>query len=278
MRLERKQKRYLMQDREMALLFFGVSREPSEAKKFVDAAKRANVAEKYVRLWVAGGYEGIVDTVLDTVEGETILATRPKPPDWLIDPDYETPVFSPAHDLEQWAREHIIEETGLLYNEDHMHLGTAKIGILWTNILNSPGGRMVGGTAEQCRAEGGIWGTGRMEFQMRGWFGEVPDFLITLYAPYAAEAPDASFCSLVEHEMYHCGHKRNRYGDLMFDKRTGNPVYGMRKHTVEEFWQVTQRYGIGASASGVKELIDVASRPPTIAEADIHAVCGTCHH
>ena len=54
----------------------------------------------------------------------------------------------------------------------------------------------------------------------------------------------------------------------------GRPSFAIRGHDVEEFVGVVARYG--ATAAGVSEMVEAASRGPTIALADIAGVCGTC--
>ncbi|MCY1459247.1 hypothetical protein D9M71_767050 [compost metagenome] len=107
---------------------------------------------------------------------------------------------------------------------------------------------------------------------MRKWFGEVPDYLITLAADYCAECTDAEFCALVEHELYHIAQATDQYGAPKFTQE-GLPKLQMRGHDVEEFVGVVRRYGAGED---VQQLIDAASRPPEVAKINIAGACGTC--
>lgn len=88
-----------------------------------------------------------------------------------------------------------------------------------------------------------------------------------------AQAGDAEFCALVEHELYHCGQERDAFGAPKF-RQSGLPAFTMRGHDVEEFVGVVRRYG--ADASGVRDLVEAASHEPTIARASIAQACGTC--
>jgi len=107
---------------------------------------------------------------------------------------------------------------------------------------------------------------------MHEWFGEVPNYIITLAADYCAECSDAEFCALVEHEMYHIAQKVDEFGAPEFT-RDGLPRLTLRGHDVEEFVGVVRRYG----ASGeVQELIDAASQPAEVAKINIARACGTC--
>lgn len=198
---------------------------------------------------------------------------RPMPPKALI--DMEGPPFVPAPEMEAWAASAFIAEDAALVNEDHAHLRRASIGFLWTNVPNSRQGRAIVGTAERGQPQGamGKWAKARAVAQVRGWFGEVPDFIITIDALYAAECGDAEFCALIEHELSHCAQEYDQYGAPKFT-REGRPVWTMRGHDVEEFVGVVRRYG--ADASGVRAMVDAANRGPEIAAARVAHLCGTC--
>ncbi|NHK29179.1 hypothetical protein FF098_014760 [Parvularcula flava] len=184
--------------------------------------------------------------------------------------------FEPCRELADWARETFIEPGGTLENEDHEHLQHASIGFLWTNVANAKKGRRIVGQAEPGKpmGMGGKWGKARQEYQVTQWFGEVPDFIITLDANYASQCSDAEFCALVEHELYHCAQEKDEFGAPRFNQQTGLPVFGMRGHDIEEFIGVVRRYG--AEATHIQELIQAAKEGPTIAPANIAQSCGTC--
>lgn len=168
-----------------------------------------------------------------------------------------------------------IAEGSPLCNEDHEHLRGAHIGVLWTNVQNSKQMKMIAGTAEIPNVQGSKWIKARAEFQMVEWFGTVPDFLITLYAPYCADADHASFLALCEHECYHCAQAVDVFGEPKF-RLTGEPAFAMRGHDAEEFVGVVRRYGVGAAANGVAALVRAANQQPEVAVASITSVCGTC--
>jgi hypothetical protein len=113
---------------------------------------------------------------------------------------------------------------------------------------------------------GGPWARARWLQQMQEWFIDLPDFLITLSAPYAAEADDGTFMALVEHELRHCTVTRFT--------RQGIPIFGMRDHDVSVFIGDVERYGM--DATGVRKLVEAASNPPLISAEAIRAVCGSC--
>jgi hypothetical protein len=183
--------------------------------------------------------------------------------------------FAPSDDLASWARSSFIDDDAPLANPDHAHLQHADIGFLWTSVENARQGRRIVGQAESGEPLGamGRWAKARAVAQVRGWFGRVPDFIITIDANYAAACGDAEFCALVEHELYHCAQQRDEFGAPKF-KRSGEPVWAIRGHDIEEFVGVVRRYG--ASAAGVTALVEAASRAPEIATARISHICGTC--
>jgi len=196
---------------------------------------------------------------------------RPVPPaDLLSGPER----FEPAPDLRDWIFDTFIAEDGELANPDHEHLAHAEIGVLWTNVDNGRNMRTVIGQCELMPPMAmGKWQRARAVQQIEDWFGAVPDFLLTFSAQAAATMDDASFCALVEHELYHAAQKRDQYGAPKFTE-DGRPSFAIRGHDVEEFVGVVARYG--AAAAGVSAMVEAANRKPSIALADIAGVSGTC--
>ncbi|WP_336872633.1 putative metallopeptidase [Pseudomonas juntendi] len=195
---------------------------------------------------------------------------RPIPPADLIEQPFLT--LRPAPDVWEWIQAEILATTGSIHNEEHAHLIDASIGVMWASSSFAKKGRSVLGQAEQLMIRAGGWQKARQEQQMRGWFGEEPEFLITLAADYCSQCTEAEFCALVEHELYHIGHKLDKYGAPAFGD-DGMPKLEMRGHDVEEFVGVVRRYG---ASHDVQQLIDAASRPPEVAKINIARACGTC--
>jgi hypothetical protein len=199
---------------------------------------------------------------------------RPYPPADLFDPMARA-TFVPDEALALWLLETFVADAAELLNEDHAHLRYATIGCLWTNVGNSRQMRRIVGQCElgQPRATQGRWAKARAEQQIIGWFGDVPDFILTFDGNYAANCTDAEFCALVEHELYHAGQERDEFGGPKFTLE-GRPKFGMRGHDVEEFVGVVRRYG--ADAAGVRAMIDAAQHAPEVARASVAELCGTC--
>lgn len=182
--------------------------------------------------------------------------------------------FQPDTDLHDWIMETFINGEGPLVNPDHAHLSEAHIGVLWTNAENSKNMRVVLGQTELMPPMAmGKWQRARAVQQIEEWFGSMPDFLITFNAPACDGMNDASFCALVEHELYHCAQKLDEFGMPKF-KADGEPSFAIRGHDVEEFVGVVRRYG--AEAAGVQPMIDAANATPLLDGADIDGICGTC--
>jgi Putative phage metallopeptidase len=210
--------------------------------------------------------------------GEPGAVARPRPPASLLSIDgvVDGKSFVPALDLVEWISATFLEEGAPLENLEHAHLRMASIGALWTTTENVRNGQSIVGQAELGQHIGGMgkWNRAKAVQQAEEWFGCVPDFILTFYAPYADSASDATFCALVEHELSHCGQENDEFGIPRFKKSTGMPAFCMRPHDVEEFISVVRRYG--SDAAGVRAMIDAAAEGPTIAAADIGFACGNC--
>ncbi|HHK0933681.1 TPA: putative metallopeptidase [Pseudomonas aeruginosa] len=180
--------------------------------------------------------------------------------------------LSPAIGVWDWVQREILADTGSIHNPDHGHLIDANIGVLWASSGFTKQGRYVLGQAEQVMFRAGGWQKARQEQQMREWFGEEPDFLITLAADYCSQCSDVEFCSLLEHELFHIAQKTDEFGAPKFSS-DGMPSLYLRGHDVNEFVGVVRRYG---ASEAVQEMIDAASKPPEVAKINIARACGTC--
>jgi hypothetical protein len=204
------------------------------------------------------------------------LPPRPQPPEELLEIPWDGTAshFLAAPDVVLWIRRTFLEHIhgSALANPDHEHLVQAHLGVLWTNAENQRRGRNVIGTAEIFTPRGDHWVKARQGRQIRDWFGTIPDFLITLSAPYSAEATDAQFCALVEHELYHCA-QAMRDGSPLW-RRDGAPVWAIRGHDIEEFTGVVRRYG--TVTDDVRAFVAAANAKPLIDAGAIARGCGTC--
>ncbi len=147
--------------------------------------------------------------------------------------EYAKPVFVPSPEMSEWAKSTFIAESGSLMNLDHKYLRTAQIGFLWTNVPNSRHQRSIVATAElgpPNPSKGGKWAVAKEEYQILQWFGGIPDFKITCYAPDFAKMPDIDLCATVEHELYHC-HIQYRDGFPRY-RKDGSLFWALRGHDV----------------------------------------------
>lgn len=197
---------------------------------------------------------------------------RPTPPEPLIQ---EGASYEPDPGAAAWMKNTFVDPGGELTNSDHEHLRWAWLGVVWTNERYQRKQKRVLGMAETVDFRDRTWKKGRQQHQLREWFGELPDFLITLYAPHVAGLDDASFCALVEHELYHCAQELDEYGAPAFGA-DGRPKWEIRAHDVEEFVGVVDRYGAEAASPNVGRMVEAARSEPTVEAAEIAGGCGTC--
>lgn len=193
---------------------------------------------------------------------------RPGPPK-----EWDSCAFMPSPAMEAWIRATFLDVDGPLYNPDHQHLLSAKLGVVWTGVLNNRHQRTILATCETTKQNtSGAWKKARAEQQLEDWFGELPDFLITLYAPALSAFDDRSFCAVIEHECYHAAQAKDEFGSPKFH-RDGSPAFALRGHDVEEFHGVAARYGLPAD---LKALLELAQQQPQLPDRIIEGACGTC--
>lgn len=201
------------------------------------------------------------------------IADIPIPPRSILDA-YE-PTFEPADELEAWIRQTFIDDGAELMNAEHEHLRLATIGMLWASVPYVKKHRRVLGEARIGEPTGSnAWSVGRTEQQLREWFGQIPDFLITLDAPWFAQASNLARCAMIEHELFHAAQQRDEFGAPKFSRSTGRPMWCIASHDIEEFTAVVRRYG--AWSDELDEMRRVMSAGPTIGKAEIDGICGSC--
>lgn len=183
--------------------------------------------------------------------------------------------YVPAPEVLMWAKGEIIDESGSIHNQEHKHLEFANFQFLWSGDQYLKQMRRILGQTEEVTFRCGAWQKGRQEQQMTEWFGQVPDYLITLDANYCATCSDAEFCALVEHEMYHIGQQLDEFAQPAFTK-DGMPKFCLRGHDVEEFVGVVKRYGTGHPDGALARLVKAANSAPEVGNVRISQACGTC--
>lgn len=187
-------------------------------------------------------------------------------------------LFVPSAELARWVRAHFIEDDGHFHNPDHEHLQLATLGFVWTDGVHRRQQLPVVGQAEMPQPPKS-WTDARGYSLARSWFGLVPDFIITLYAPYVAELVEdqnwGALCALIDHELYYCGQAKDLFGMPKFSKE-GKPRFAMRGHDVEEFVGVVRRWGAHAGAGGTLALIAAAQSAPAFDHSHSEPVCCGC--
>lgn len=198
---------------------------------------------------------------------------RPLPPADLLDSPFL--ILGPAPEVWEWIQSEILADTGSIHNPEHAHLIDASVGVLWASSAFTKKGRSVLGQAEQLMIRAGGWQKARQEQQMRAWFGEEPEFLITLAGDYCTECSDVDFLRLVEHELMHIAHATDQYGAPKFTQE-GLPKLYLRGHDVSEFVSIVERYGVGDPDGDLARMVEAAKKPPSVSRASIASACGTC--
>jgi hypothetical protein len=125
---------------------------------------------------------------------------------------------------------------------EHLHLAEGEAAIEWLIRRDEKikAGRQVLGTAHLPRVQGEL--NPCFQWLLESFFGHVPDFLIILDHNYWFGSSPLLREILVYHELTHCIHKKDAFGDPLYDEND-RPRWGLRGHDVEEFTAVVRRYG-----------------------------------
>jgi len=213
------------------------------------------------------------------LEAKAVPESLPTPPSGLYyEADKSQAHFAPAQDLAKWTRAHWIDEGGRFHNLAHQHLRFAPIGFQWTNALDKRHGNMTVAQAELLQPPK-TWADAARMMLLRSFFGIVPKFLITIYAPHFIDRIEVgdydSCCAILEHELYHCGQAKGPFGEPKFTKE-GTPKWAMRGHDVEEFVGVVERWPVQACAGKTALMIEAAKKAPVFSSHLAETVCCGC--
>lgn len=124
------------------------------------------------------------------------------------------------------------------------HLEEARIGWLLRHDVQFKAGKRILGTCYLPSVQGSLrpvfdW------FLAREFGGEPPlDFLVVLDDEYwTREATPRQRQILVHHELMHMDHAHDKHGAPRYDRETGQPVFAIRGHDIEEFVAIVAEYG-----------------------------------
>lgn len=131
----------------------------------------------------------------------------------------------------------------LMNEPEHAHLRENEIRIeyLFRNESKSKGGKMVLGSVHEPTCQGELrplfeWMLGRL-------FGEMPDYVIILDKGFWDGVTPQTREALLYHELCHVKQAVDEYGMPRFNRQTGEPIYRLVAHDLEEFNAVVAKYG-----------------------------------
>lgn len=204
---------------------------------------------------------------------EEALFQRPMPPGFLFDTEHD--IFVPAPELNTWAYRMLVESCAPFYNPEHDHLIGADVGMLWTNHEIVIRGAPRSAVAMMPQGQGSKLDRSMRGFMWRMFFRSEPTFVIIFNASDAAGASDRGFLRLCDHELTHCGEKKNRY-ECPDYKADGSPKFTMRAHDRECFDSEIGRWGTRSVFGDETEMVVRAATRPEYSDIDIAEACGTC--
>lgn len=127
---------------------------------------------------------------------------------------------------------------------EFIHLKEGEPSVEWmfrTDEVVSQGRRVLG-TCFQPSVQGKL--RPLFDWFMEKEWGYIPDFLVVLdWGYWHDEAEDDEREILIFHETCHMGQKKDGFGCPMFKRDTGEPIWCIDGHDVEEFVKVVARYG-----------------------------------
>jgi hypothetical protein len=127
--------------------------------------------------------------------------------------------------------------------EEHKHLleYSPDVAFLLRQGEHMKQGRRVLGTCYMPRVNGEL--SKLFDWILEKLLGYVPTFLFVLEEDFWRDASDHEREILVFHEMLHASQALDEYGAPRFNRMSGEPIWAIRGHDIEEFNAVVARYG-----------------------------------
>lgn len=126
---------------------------------------------------------------------------------------------------------------------EHEHLARYEpaVGFIIRQEPKIKAGRAILGTCFMPRVNGEL--SGLFDWSLGKTFGFFPDFLVMLDGHFWFNVSDREREIRMFHEMMHMAIAVDQYGALKFNRLTGDPVWALIGHDIEEFNAVVARYG-----------------------------------
>ena len=131
---------------------------------------------------------------------------------------------------------------------EHKHLVEHEIRIayLFRHEVKNSGGKVVLGSVHEPSCQGAM--RPLFEWMIERLFGYRPDFLMILDRGFWVSVTAQTREALVHHELMHIQQKLDEYGEPRFNRVTGEPLYHLVAHDIEEFNETARRYGAWSPA------------------------------
>ena len=131
----------------------------------------------------------------------------------------------------------------LMNDPEHAHLREHDIqfAYLFRNAPKAKGGKVVLGSVHEPTCQGDMrdvfeWMLGRL-------FGSLPDYVMILDRGFWEGVTPQTREALLYHELCHVKQALDEYGSPRFNRQTGEPIYRLVAHDLEEFNAVVAKYG-----------------------------------
>lgn len=148
--------------------------------------------------------------------------------------------YAPAHEAAQLGL--------LLINslEDHAHLRDARVAYLLRDEEITEKGKVEWASAHLAGFQGPSLKRWRryLQWNLVRMFGFQPDFIMLIDRNIWAGLDLRQKLALVDHELCHMAQATDADGAPRFNQVTGEPIWVIRGHDVEEFGSVVERHGL----------------------------------
>lgn len=131
----------------------------------------------------------------------------------------------------------------LMTDPEHAHLreNEIRIAYLFRHESKTKGGKCVLGSVHEPTCQGEL--RNLFEWLLERLFGYMPDYLMILDKGFWDSVVPITREALIWHELSHIKQKLDEYGAPRFNRQTGEAIYHIVMHDIEEFNSTVARYG-----------------------------------
>ena len=154
--------------------------------------------------------------------------------------------------------------------DEHSHLraDSCRLAYLFRDEEVARGGKTVWASAHlvASRPPAGRYWSRFIRWSLVNILGYEPTFLVLIDRNIWAGLDARQKLALIDHELMHCSQATDQMGEPRYNQVTGDPIWALREHDIEEFDSIVTRHGLWKQdlVDSAKVIIEALNHGPAL--------------